>query len=129
MSVSSSFVRSPVNTSGDLENGIIVFDQAANSAATSTPVGKMQGVSFGNYSDNYAKATITLTDSQANDSTHNIMLLPGGSEQYNFEGRFIKDVTIIAVDEPLTAGATTASALVAATSSLEGLVDINFIEA
>ena len=129
MPVSGSFVRSPVNTSGDLENHIAVYDQAANAPAVSTPVGKMQGISFGNLSDNFAKATITLTDTQGSDTDHDVLLVPNGSEQYNFEGRFIKSVTIAAVDEPMTAGSITATALVASASAYAGLVDINFIEA
>lgn len=129
MGVSSSFTRQPINVSGNLENHIIVYDMAANAPATATAAADMQGVDMSNYSDNFSKATITLADSQGNTTTHDALLLPNSSERYNFAGRFVKDVTVAAVDEPTTAGVSNATALVAAATAQAGLVDINFIEA
>ncbi len=129
MGVSSSFVRQPVNVSGNMANAAIVYDQAANAPASYDPAENYQGVNLANWSDNFAKLKVTLVDSQANQTTHDVLLLPNSSESYNFAGRFIDLLEVVAVDEPVTAGLVDVSALPAAASAKAGLVDINLIEA
>lgn len=129
MSVTASFVRQPVNVSGDLFNAAIVYDQAANASAVVDPANDYQGLNMSNWSDNFAKATITLKDSQGTQTTHDVLLLPSSSESYTFQGRFIDSVDVVAVDEPLVAGLVDVSALVASATAKAGLLSLDFIEA
>ncbi len=128
MSVSSSFMRQPVNVSGKLANAFIVYDQKANTPGVYDPVDNFQGINISNYSDNFAKATITLKDLQGVQTAHDMLLLPNSSESYGFQGKFIDKFEVFAVEEPVVAGVNEPSSLVAAPTAKAGLVDINLIE-
>lgn len=133
MDVSSSFHYTPRNASGNIQNGIVVLDEVANTAQTITAVEKMDAMDIGNNSANYLRVGVTLEDDQGITSNVEIFMFPGSSESWSFgggsteQGRFITEITIVACDKP-TATAQNSSGLIAAAVAAPGIVDVNLLE-
>lgn len=128
MDVRSSFSYRPRNVSGEIQNPVVVLDEAANTPQVVTAATNMNAVDMANYSDNYLQITFTLEDADGVSSTGVVFMLPGSSESWSFEGRFITGASIVIVDKP-TATVQDASLLSVSTTGMQpGIVDVNLIE-
>lgn len=126
MATRTSFIRATQNSSGNLENHILVFDTAANSVQTATASANMAGVDLANWSDNFVKVELDLEDTSGTVATKTIFMLPNASESYDFDGTFVKAVRSQAAVQPTASGL--ASSLTVATTASAGVIDVNYIE-
>lgn len=106
------------------ENKIACFDFQSNPSMNYVLSFEATGVSFNNYSDNHVRVVMTVKDQPIT-----VMLLPNGSEQYNFAHGAISEISLVAVEQPVKSGGGLIDASETSTVSkaLPGYVDINVI--